>query len=291
MTHIIDGKLIAEEILLSIKKEVEEKFKFINIRPKIATVLIGNNPASEIYVKAKLRAAEKVGISTELVIFKEAIDNEKLREIIISLNKRPDITGILVQLPLPNRLDEQIIFETIDYRKDVDAFGIHNTGLLNHWKSKIMPCTPQGILYVLKKHLKDLSGKKAVVIGRSIIVGRPMASILIKENCTVTIAHSKTINIKEECLQADILIAATGIPNLVKAGWVKKNAFVVDVGISRVNNKLVGDVAFENVIGTASFITPVPGGIGPLTIANLLLNTLKLYLIQNNLSSDDFIIK
>ena len=218
MTHIIDGKLIAEEILLSIKKEVEEKFKFINIRPKIATVLIGNNPASEIYVKAKLRAAEKVGISTELVIFKEDIDNEKLREIIISLNKRPDITGILVQLPLPNCLDEQIIFETIDYRKDVDAFGIHNTGLLNHWKSKIMPCTPQGILYVLKKHLKDLSGKKAVVIGRSIIVGRPMASILIKENCTVTIAHSKTINIKEECLQADILIAATGIPNLVKAG-------------------------------------------------------------------------
>lgn len=291
MTHIIDGKLIAEEILLSIKKEVEEKFKLIKLRPKIATVLIGNNPASEIYVKAKLRAAEKVGISPELVIFKEDIDNKKLREIIVSLNKRPDITGILVQLPLPNSLDEQIIFETIDYRKDVDAFGIHNTGLLNHWKSKIMPCTPQGILYILKKYLKDLSGKKAVIIGRSIIVGRPMASILIRENCTVTITHSKTINIKEECLQADILIAATGLPHLVKADWVKKNAFVVDVGISRVNNKLVGDVDFESTKGIASFITPVPGGIGPLTVANLLLNTLKLYLIQNNLSSDAFIIK
>ena len=161
MTHIIDGKLIAEEILLSIKKEVEEKFKFINIRPKIATVLIGNNPASEIYVKAKLRAAEKVGISTELVIFKEDIDNEKLREIIISLNKRPDITGILVQLPLPNRLDEQIIFETIDYRKDVDAFGIHNTGLLNHWKSKIMPCTPQGIIICFKKTPQRFIWKKS----------------------------------------------------------------------------------------------------------------------------------
>jgi methylenetetrahydrofolate dehydrogenase (NADP+)/methenyltetrahydrofolate cyclohydrolase len=291
MTHIIDGKLIAKEILLLVKKDVEKNFELIKLRPKIATVLIGNNPASEIYVKAKLRAAEKVGISTELVIFKEDIDNEKLREIIISLNKRPDITGILVQLPLPNSLDEQIIFETIDYRKDVDAFGIHNTGLLNHWKSKIMPCTPQGILYILKKYLKELSGKKAVIIGRSIIVGRPMASILIKENCTVTITHSKTINIKEECQQADILISATGIPNLVKADWVKKNAFVVDVGISRVDNKLVGDIDFEKVIGSASFITPVPGGIGPLTVANLLLNSLKLYLIQNNLSSDDFIIK
>ena len=291
MTYIINGKLVAEELLLSIKKEVEEKFEIIKLRPKIATVLIGDNPASKVYVSAKLKAAEKVGINTELLTFKEDIDNKKLREIITTLNERPDVTGILVQLPLPNHLAEQIVFESIDHKKDVDAFGIYNTGLLNHWKSHIMPCTPQGILYILKKYLKDLSGKKAVIVGRSIIVGRPIASILIREHCTVTVVHSKTINIKEECLLADILIVATGVPNLVKADWVKKNSFVVDVGISRVNNRLVGDVDFENVKSLTSFITPVPGGIGPLTVANLLLNTLKLFLIQNNLSSDVVFIK
>jgi len=286
MTYIINGKLIAEELLFSIKKEVAEKFEIIKKRPKIATVLIGDNSASKVYVNAKLKAAENVGINTELLTFSEDIGNKKLCEIITTLNERPDITGILVQLPLPNHLDEQIVFENIDYRKDVDAFGIYNTGLLNHWKSQIMPCTPQSILYILKKYLKELSGKKAVIIGRSIIVGRPLASILIKENCTVTVVHSKTINIKEECSLADILIVAIGVPNLVKADWVKKNSFVIDVGISRVNNKLVGDVDFESVKNLTSFITPVPGGIGPLTVANLLLNTLKLFLIQNNLSSD-----
>ncbi|WP_236870094.1 bifunctional 5,10-methylenetetrahydrofolate dehydrogenase/5,10-methenyltetrahydrofolate cyclohydrolase [Candidatus Bandiella numerosa] len=286
MTYIINGKLLAEELLFSIKKEVKEKFEIIKMRPKIATVLIGDNSASKVYVNAKLKAAKNVGINTELLTFSKDIDNKKLCEIITTLNERPDITGILVQLPLPNHLDEQIVFETINYKKDVDAFGIYNTGLLNHWKSQIMPCTPQGILYILKKYLKDLSGKKAVIVGRSIIVGRPMASILIKENCTVTVVHSKTINIEEECSLADILIIATGAPNLVKANWVKKNSFVIDVGISRVNNKLVGDVDFENVKNLTSFITPVPGGIGPLTVANLLLNTLKLFLIQNNLSSD-----
>ena len=189
------------------------------------------------------------------------------------------------------KMSKEIVFETINYKKDVDAFGIYNIGLLNHWKSQIMPCTPQGILFILKKYLKDLSGKKVVIIGRSIIVGRPLASILIRENCTVTVVHSKTINIKEECSLADILIVATGVPNLIKADWVKKNSFVIDVGISRVNNKIVGDVDFENVKNFTSFITPVPGGIGPLTVANLLLNTLKLFLIQNNLSSDVAFIK
>jgi methylenetetrahydrofolate dehydrogenase (NADP+)/methenyltetrahydrofolate cyclohydrolase len=291
MTYIINGKLIAEELLSSIKKEVKDKFEIIKMRPKIATVLIGNNSASKVYVNSKLKAAENVGINTELLTFNEDIDNKKLSEIITTLNKRSDITGILVQLPLPKHLDEQIVFETINYKKDVDAFGIYNIGLLNHWKSQIMPCTPQGILFILKKYLKDLSGKKVVIIGRSIIVGRPLASILIRENCTVTVVHSKTINIKEECSLADILIVATGVPNLIKADWVKKNSFVIDVGISRVNNKIVGDVDFENVKNFTSFITPVPGGIGPLTVANLLLNTLKLFLIQNNLSSDVAFIK
>lgn len=291
MTYIINGKLIAEELLSSIKKEVKDKFEIIKMRPKIATVLIGNNSASKVYVNSKLKAAENVGINTELLTFNEDINNKKLCEIITTLNERSDITGILVQLPLPKHLDEQIVFETINYKKDVDAFGIYNIGLLNHWKSQIMPCTPQGILFILKKYLKDLSGKKVVIIGRSIIVGRPLASILIRENCTVTVVHSKTINIKEECSLADILIVATGVPNLIKADWVKKNSFVIDVGISRVNNKIVGDVDFENVKNFTSFITPVPGGIGPLTVANLLLNTLKLFLIQNNLSSDVAFIK
>ncbi len=287
MTNIIDGKLLAENILKLVKNKVNEKFNQTNLIPKIATVLVGDNPASEIYVKAKLKAAKKVGINTKLINIYKEITNEELHNLIISLNNDISITGILVQLPLCNNLNEYIVFKSIDYKKDVDSFGILNTGLLNHWKSEIMPCTPQGILYILKKYIKDLSGKKAVIIGRSIIVGRPMSSILIKENCTVTVTHSKTKNIKKECKNADILISAAGVPNLVKESWVKDNAFVVDVGINRVNNKLIGDVDFDNVKNKASFITPVPGGIGPLTIANLMLNTLRLFYIQNNLVRDE----
>ena len=287
MTNIIDGKLLAENILKLVKNKVNEKFNQTNLIPKIATVLVGDNPASEIYVKAKLKAAKKVGINTKLINIYKEITNDELHNLIISLNNDISITGILVQLPLCNNLNEYIVFKSIDYKKDVDGFGILNTGLLNHWKSEIMPCTPQGILYILKKYIKDLSGKKAVIIGRSIIVGRPMSSILIKENCTVTITHSKTKNIKNECKNADILISAAGVPNLVKESWVKDNAFVVDVGINRVNNKLIGDVDFDNVKNKASFITPVPGGIGPLTVANLMLNTLRLFYIQNNLVRDE----
>ncbi len=287
MTNIIDGKLLAENILKLVKNKVNEKFNQTNLIPKIATVLVGDNPASEIYVKAKLKAAKKVGINTKLINIYKEITNEELHNLIISLNNDISITGILVQLPLCNNLNEYIVFKSIDYKKDVDSFGILNTGLLNHWKSEIMPCTPQGILYILKKYIKDLSGKKAVIIGRSIIVGRPMSSILIKENCTVTVTHSKTKNIKNESKNADILISAAGVPNLVKESWVKDNAFVVDVGINRVNNKLIGDVDFDNVKNKASFITPVPGGIGPLTIANLMLNTLRLFYIQNNLVRDE----
>ncbi len=287
MTNIIDGKLLAKNILKLVKNKVNEKFNQTNLIPKIATVLVGDNPASEIYVKAKLKAAKKVGINTKLINIYKEITNEELHNLIISLNNDISITGILVQLPLCNNLNEYIVFKSIDYKKDVDGFGILNTGLLNHWKSEIMPCTPQGILYILKKYIKDLSGKKSVIIGRSIIVGRPMSSILIKENCTVTVTHSKTKNIKNECKNADILISAAGVPNLVKESWVKDNAFVVDVGINRVNNKLIGDVDFDNVKNKASFITPVPGGIGPLTVANLMLNTLRLFYIQNNLVRDE----
>ena len=283
MTNIIDGKLIAEDILKLVKNKINQ----IKLRPKIATILVGDNTASEIYVKAKIRTAKSIGIETELIKLDNNTTNNELYKLITSLNNNNSITGILVQLPLCNNLNEDIVFQSIDYKKDVDGFGILNMGLLNHWRAEIMPCTPQGILYVLKKYIKNLSGKKAVIIGRSIIVGRPMASILIKEDCTVTITHSKTKNIKEECKNADILIAATGVPNLVKEDWVKNNAFVIDVGINRVNNKLLGDVDFENVKNKASFITPVPGGIGPLTVANLMLNTLRLLYIQNDLVKDE----
>ena len=283
MTNIIDGKLIAEEILKLIKSKITQ----IKLKPKIATILVGDNVASEIYVKAKIRTAKSIGIQTELIKLGKETTNNELYKLITSLNKNNSITGILVQLPLCNNLNEHIVFKSISCNKDVDGFGILNTGLLNHWKADIMPCTPQGILYILKKYINNLSGKKAVIIGRSIIVGRPMASILIKENCTVTITHSKTKNISEECKNADILIAAAGVPNLVKEDWVKNNAFVVDVGINRVNNKLIGDVDFESVKNKASFITPVPGGIGPLTVANLMLNTLRLLYIQNNIVKDE----
>ena len=282
MTKIIDGKSIAKEILEEVKEKVKEIKANLKIYPKIVTVLVGNNPASEIYVKAKLKSAQQVGIGAELLKLNQDISTEELSKVITGLNKDKKVTGILVQLPLPKSLNDDIVFKLIDYKKDIDGFGIYNTGLLNHWKTSILPCTPQGILYILKKYLgNDLSGKKAVVIGRSSIVGRPMASILIKESCTVTVTHSKTINLKQECLRADILIVATGIPLLVKSDWIKKGCFVVDVGINRLGNKVVGDVDFENVKSKASYITPVPGGVGPLTVANLMLNALKLCYLQN----------
>ena len=282
MSKIIDGRLIAKEILNDVKIKVEEIKTSLNVCPKIATVLVGSDAASEIYVKAKLKAAKQVGIDTELLKLNQNVSNEELSQLITTLNKDKEVTGILVQLPLPKTLDDNIVFKLIDYKKDIDGFGIYNTGLLNHWNSSILPCTPQGILYILKKYLgNDLSGKKAVIIGRSLIVGRPMASILIKENCTVTVTHSKTINLKQECVRADILIAAAGVPLLVKSDWIQEGCFVVDVGINRLENKLVGDVDFENVKNKASYITPVPGGVGPLTVANLMLNALKLCYLQH----------
>ena len=282
MSKIIDGKSIAQEILDDVKTKVEEIKTSLKIYPKIVTVLVGNDPASEIYVKAKLKVAKQVGIEAKLLKLNQNTNNQELSELIISLNKDSKVTGILVQLPLTNVLDDNIVFKLIDYKKDIDGFCIYNTGLLNHWQTSILPCTPQGILYILKKYLgNNLAGKKAVIIGRSSIVGRPMASILIKESCTVTITHSKTINLKQECVSADILIAAAGVPLLVKSDWIKKGCFVVDVGINRLENKVVGDIDFENVKSKASYITPVPGGVGPLTVANLMLNALKLCYFQN----------
>ena len=288
MPEIIDGKSIAKEILIGVETKVKEIKRNLKVYPKIATVLIGNDPASEIYVKAKLKVAKQVGIDTQLLRLNQNASDKELSDLITSLNEDKKITGILVQLPLPDVLDNDIIFKLIDYKKDIDGFGIYNTGLLNHWNTSILPCTPQGILYILKKYLgNNLAGKKAVIIGRSAIIGRPMASILIKESCTVTVAHSKTLNLKQECIKADILIAAAGVPLLVKSDWIKEGCFVVDVGINRLANKVIGDVDFENVKNKASYITPVPGGIGPLTVANLMLNALKLCYLQHALDFDN----
>ena len=287
MAKVINGRFLAEQIYKSIESKVAKILNQTTKRPKLATVLIGDNAASRIYVNAKIKAARRVMINTELVTLDKCITNDTLYKVIDVLNQRSDITGFLIQLPIPKHLDESIIFKSINYKKDVDGFGIYNTGLLNHWQSNIIPCTPQGILHILKKYIDDLSGKKAIVIGRSIIVGRPMAAILIKENCTTVIAHSKTQNIESECRSADIIISAVGSPRLLRAHWIKRDAFVVDVGINRVNSQIVGDVDFEEARNIASYITPVPGGVGPLTVAYLMLNTLKLFGIQNNIYVSD----
>lgn len=289
MTKIINGKLLAEEIYKHIKSKIFKIFSQTHRRPKLATVLIGDSHSSEIYINAKIKAAQKVMIATELIRLNKKITDDKLYEIIHSLNQRLDITAILIQLPIPRHLDDFIVFNSISHKKDVDGFCIYNIGLLNHWRQSITPCTPQGILYILKKYIDSLHGKKAIIIGRSIIVGRPMSSILIREGCTTVIAHSKTKNIEAECRSADILISAVGSPKLIGSDWVKPNAFVIDVGINRVNNQIVGDVDFEKVKNIASYITPVPGGVGPLTVAHLMLNTLKLFISQNIINNDSVI--
>ena len=273
INNIINGKLIAKKILRLIKNKVSEKFQQTNLIPKIATILINDDPISEVYIKTKIKIASDVGINTKLIHIRKTVTNNDLLNLIISLNKDSTVTAILIQLPVYKHINKNIIFQAIDYKKDVDGFGVMNIGLLNHWNPIIAPCTPQGILYILKKYLQNLIGKKAVIISRSIIVGRPMSSMLIEAGCTVTVVHSQTQNIKKECKSADILISAAGVPHLVKEDWVSNNAFVVDVGINRVCGTIVGDIDFHNVKNKALLITPVPGGVGPMTVAYLLMNT------------------
>ncbi len=288
MPEIIDGKLLAEALIQEVRLKIERLKKLLNKTPKIVTVLVGENPASLVYVKRKIKTASAIGVDAKLIHLKSDISNDELKETVLKFNSDSSITGILIQLPLPSHLDSQIVFRNIDFNKDIDAFSIYNAGLQQHNNSYILPCTPQGILQILKKYIGDnLSGKKAVIIGRSVIVGKPMLNILLNENCTVTIAHSRTLDIEKECANADILIAAAGSPKLVKKSWVRKGAFVIDVGINRVDGKLIGDVDFDNIKNHADYITPVPGGVGPLTIANLMLNACKLCCLQNEVNYED----
>ena len=276
---LIDGKAFAEGLIKRVGAAVSELNNKYNCKPGLAVVLVGENPASEVYVKNKVLQTEKSGMVSIEHRLPEKTSEKELLALVKSLNEDDKIDGILVQLPLPKHINENAVINSISPSKDVDGFSIPNVGLLSTSGEGLIPCTPLGCLLLLQDHLGDLTGKNAVIIGRSNIVGKPMAQLLIKANCTVTIAHSKTKDLEGECKKADILVAAVGRPHFVKKEWVKNSAVVIDVGINRLppegdkKGKLVGDVDFENVSEIASAITPVPGGVGPMTIACLLRNT------------------
>ena len=276
---IIDGKSIAEELRQKIKEDILSLPG--SKKPSLAVILIGEHPASQIYVRNKEKFAKEVGINSQIIKFDETISEEELKEQIKKLNNDADVHGILVQLPLPKHINQKDIIETIDPIKDVDGFHPINVGNLSSGNDTMVPCTPLGCYYLIKKVIKNLSGLNAVVIGRSNINGKPMTQLLLKENCTVTIVHSKTKNIEEICKKADLIIAAVGKAEMVRSDWVKNDAVIIDVGINRLEidgkKKIVGDVDFENVKDKVKGITPVPGGVGPMTIACLLENTLKAF--------------
>ena len=274
---IIDGKKAAVDLRSQLKKKVAELKSKYNAVPGLTVILVGEDVPSKIYVRNKEKSAIEVGISSEVIRYPADIDQKVLLDKIRELNENNKVSGILVQLPLPKHIDKKKVIETIDHRKDVDGFHPMNVGNLSSGYHSSIPCTPLGCSLLLKQVDKNLSGKHAVVIGRSNLNGKPMTQLLLKENCTVTITHSKTKDLKAECLRADIIIAAVGIPKLVKGNWVKKGAIVIDVGINKTKSGLVGDVDFEEVSKVAKAITPVPGGVGPMTIACLLSNTVECF--------------
>ena len=274
---IIDGKKQAEIIRNEIKKEISDLKKKSGKTPSLTVILIGDLAPSLIYVKNKEKSAREVGINSEIIRYPKNVSEKDILEKIEELNKNDEISGILVQLPLPNQISKEKIINAIIPSKDVDGFNPVNVGNLSSGYDSIVPCTPLGCLLLIKKIESNLAGKHAVIIGRSNLNGKPMAQLLLKENCTVTIVHSKTNDLQNECLKADILVAAVGVPNLIKKDWVKKNAIVIDVGINKVGEKIVGDVNFDELKDNVKAITPVPGGVGPMTIACLLKNTLTCF--------------
>ena len=279
---IIDGKKTAAKLRDELKKKISDLKSSFNSVPGLTVILVGEDPASKIYVKNKEKFSKEIGINSEVIRYPKNIKEKVVLDKIIELNKNQKVSGILVQLPLPKHIDKRKIIETIVPSKDVDGFHPINVGNLSSGYESSVPCTPMGCFLLLKEVEKNLSGKHAVVIGRSNLNGKPMAQLLLRENCTVTITHSKTKNLKAECSKADIIIAAVGKPKLVKADWVKKHAIVIDVGINKTKSGIVGDVDFEEVIKTARAITPVPGGVGPMTIACLLKNTVECFKRANS---------
>ncbi len=274
---LIDGKKAAAELREELKQEVTELKTKYNKVPGLTVILIGDMAPSQIYVRNKEKSANEVGLKSEVIKYPDTVEEKTVLEKIEELNNDESVSGILVQLPLPKHIDKQKVIETITPSKDVDGFHPMNVGNLSSGYDSSIPCTPLGCYLMIKKIEPNLSGKKAVVVGRSNLNGKPMTQLLLKENCTVTITHSRTKDLKAECLEADIIVAAVGIPELVKGDWVKKDAIVIDVGINKTENGLVGDVAFDEVSKVAKALTPVPGGVGPMTIACLLKNTVECF--------------
>ena len=274
---LIDGKKEAGSLRLKLKEEVNELKKKFNDVPGLTVILIGELAPSQIYVRNKEKSAKEVGLNSDVIKYPEDVDEKIVLKKIKDLNENKSISGILVQLPLPKHIDKKKIIDSIIPSKDVDGFHPVNVGNLSSGYESSIPCTPLGCYLLLKKVEPNLSGKKAVIIGRSNLNGKPMAQLLLKENCTVTITHSKTKNLKSECLEADIIIAAVGIPKLVKGDWVKKDSIIIDVGINKTDEGIVGDVDFEEVSKKAKALTPVPGGVGPMTIACLIKNTIDCF--------------
>ena len=279
---LIDGKKIAAELREDLKKEVSELKVKSNKVPGLTVILIGDMAPSQIYVRMKEKAANEVGLKSEVIRYPSTIEEKAVLDKIHELNKDDSVSGILVQLPLPKHIDKQKVIESINPLKDVDGFHPMNVGNLSSGYDSSVPCTPLGCYLLIKKIEPNLSGKKAVVVGRSNLNGKPMTQLLLKENCTVTITHSRTKDLKAECLKADIIVAAVGIPELVKGDWVKKDTIVIDVGINKIEKGIVGDVAFDEVSKVAKALTPVPGGVGPMTIACLLKNTIECFKRSQN---------
>lgn len=275
MAQLLKGKEVSARIKSELKTEVE-KLKEKGICPGLAVIIVGDDPASQVYVRNKERACEECGIYSEKYELSAKTSQEELLSLIETLNKKNSISGILVQLPVPKHIDEETIINAIAPQKDVDAFHPVNVGKIMVGNYDFVPCTPAGVMELIKESGIDVSGKECVIVGRSNIVGKPQAMLLLHQNGTVTICHSKTKNLEEKTKQADILVAAVGIPNFIKGNMIKEGAVVIDVGINRMENgKLCGDVEFETAEKVAGAITPVPGGVGPMTIAMLMKNTVK----------------
>ena len=274
---IIDGKKTSKLLREELKKKVSKLKSTYNAVPGLTVILVGEDPPSKIYVKNKEKSAIEVGINSEVIRYPDNVEEKVVLNKIKELNKNEKISAILVQLPLPKHIDKRKVIETIDPKKDVDGFHPVNVGNLSSGYDSTIPCTPLGCYLLIKDTEKNLNGKHAVIIGRSNLNGKPMTQLLLKENCTVTITHSKTKDLKAECKRADIIVAAVGRAKLVKADWVKKDAIVIDVGINKTDTGLVGDVDFDEVSKVARAITPVPGGVGPMTIACLLSNTVECF--------------
>ena len=278
---IIDGKSFAQKLRSRIASTVAEIRTSKGIVPGLAVILVGQDPASEVYVRNKAKQTSEVGMESFKYILDTDVSEESLLDLIDEVNRNDSIHGLLVQLPLPDHIDSDLVINSISPQKDVDGFHISNVGLLSTGQKAMVPCTPLGCKLMLLDYHGSLSGMNAVVVGRSNIVGKPMANLLLQENCTVTIAHSRTRDLPAVCREADILVAAVGRPNFIQGSWIKPGATVIDVGINRINNpdpaiskpKLVGDVDFDEAKSVAGAITPVPGGVGPMTIACLLANT------------------